>query len=279
MNLTVYNVRFPDLNLNFKINPVAFKIGNITVHWYGIIICIGFLLALFYVLFNCKRFNLNSNSITDAIIVGVLCGIIGARLYYVIFFPGDLYWKNPSKIFNINEGGIAIYGGIIAGLLGGILVAQKKKLNVMAALDLTALGLLIGQGVGRWGNFVNQEAYGIPTDNFFRMISENTENVAVHPCFLYESIWCILGFILLHVFSLKRRKYNGQIFWLYLIWYGVERFFVEALRTDSLVVPGVNLRISQLVALFAIIVGSSMIFYNWYILKKDIVKNRNIQQK
>ena len=145
----VYNVSFPGLNLHFKINPVAFSVGKLTVHWYGVIICLGFLLALWYVLSNCKRFNIDSNLMTDAIIVGLLCGIIGARLYYVIFFPGDVYWKDPIKILYINEGGIAIYGGIIGGLLGGLFVAKKKKLNLMAALDLTALGLLIGQAVGR----------------------------------------------------------------------------------------------------------------------------------
>ena len=256
----VYNVSFPGLNLHFKINPVAFSVGKLTVHWYGVIICLGFLLALWYVLSNCKRFNIDSNLMTDAIIVGLLCGIIGARLYYVIFFPGDVYWKDPIKILYINEGGIAIYGGIIGGLLGGLFVAKKKKLNLMAALDLTALGLLIGQAVGRWGNFVNQEAFGSQTDIIFRMVSENTAGVPVHPCFLYESFWCALGFLLLHFFSVKSRKYDGQIFWLYLIWYGTERFFVEALRTDSLVIPGVNLKVSQLIALLTAVLGALLWF-------------------
>lgn len=260
MHSTVYNVSFPGLNLYFKINPIAFSIGNFTVYWYGVIICIGFILALFYVLINCRRFNLDSNLMTDAIIVGILCGIIGARLYYVIFFPGDVYWKNPIKILCINEGGIAIYGGIIGGLLGGLFVAKKKKINLMSALDLSALGLLIGQGIGRWGNFVNQEAFGSKTDSIFRMISENTGNIPVHPCFLYESIWCILGFVLLHFFNLKYKNYDGQIFFLYLIWYGTERFFVEALRTDSLFIPGLNLKISQLIALITVILGLLFLF-------------------
>lgn len=260
MGSTVYNVSFPALNLNFKINPIAFSVGNLQVHWYGVIICVGFFLALWYVLANCKRFNLDSNSMTDAIISGFLCGVIGARLYYVVFFPGDVYWKDPIKILCINEGGIAIYGGIIGGILGGILVAKKKKLNLMAALDLAALGLLIGQAVGRWGNFANQEAFGSQTDTIFCMMSENTAGIAVHPCFLYESVWCALGFFLLHFFSVKVRKYDGQIFWMYLIWYGTERFFVEALRTDSLFVPGVNLKISQVIAVITVLIGALLLF-------------------
>lgn len=259
---TGYNVSFPGLNLSFKVNPIALRLGSLTVHWYGVIICIGFLLALLYVLANCKRSNIDANAMTDAIIVGLLCGIIGARLYYVIFFPGDIYWNDPIKIFYINEGGIAIYGGIIGGLLGGFFVARKKKLNIKAALDLTALGLLIGQGVGRWGNFVNQEAFGSQTTTIFRMVSENTAGVEVHPCFLYESVWCFLGFVLLHFFSVKYKKYDSQIFLLYLVWYGTERFFVEALRTDSLVVPGANLKVSQIVAVGTILVGTLLLLKN-----------------
>lgn len=249
MYSNIYNINFPGLNLNFKINPIAFKFSNITVRWYGVIICIGFILAIWYVLSNCKRFNINSNSMMDAVIVGLICGIIGARLYYVVFFSGDVYLKDPIKILYINEGGIAIYGGIIGGILGGLFMAKRKKINIMSALDLTSLGLLIGQGIGRWGNFVNQEAFGSKTDNIFRMVSENTGGTPVHPCFLYESVWCILGFFLLHLFSVRARKYDGQIFLLYLVWYGTERFFVEALRSDSLFLPGTGLKISQLIAI------------------------------
>lgn len=255
MSASSYKVLFPGLNLSFNINSVAFKFGSITVYWYGIIVCIGIMLAVFYVITNCKRFNVDDNFITDAIIVGILCGIIGARLYYVIFFPGDFYLKNPVKILSINEGGIAIYGGIIGGLAGGLFVARRKKVNLLAVLDLAALGLLIGQGVGRWGNFVNQEAFGSQTDTVFRMISQKTGNVAVHPCFLYESVWCILGFILLHFFSIKYQKYYGQIFFMYLVWYGVERFFVEHLRTDSLIIPFLNLKVSQFIACVTVAFG------------------------
>ena len=259
---------FPGLGLRFKIQPVAFSLGGVAVHWYGVILCAGFLLALWYVLKNCKRFNLDSNTMLDAVIVGLVCGIVGARLYYVAFFPGDVYWKNPAQIFRIDEGGIATYGGLIGGLLGGLVVARRKKINLGAALDLAALGFLIGQGIGRWGNFVNQEAFGSQTDSLFRMVSENTAGLPVHPCFLYESAWCILGFVLLHAFSLKCRRYNGQIFLLYLVWYGVERFFVEALRADSLIVPVVNLKVSQLVALATVLIG--LVFLFKFKKKKDL---------
>ncbi len=257
---TFYNVSFPGLNLNFKVYPIAFRVGAITVHWYGIILCVGFLLAIWYGLANCKRFGIDENSLIDATMVGLVCGIIGARLYYVLFFPGDTFWKDPIKILHINEGGIAIYGGIIGGLCGGLLVAKKKKLNLLAALDLAALGFLIGQGIGRWGNFMNQEAFGSQTDSLFRMVSENTGGLAVHPCFLYESLWCLLGFIILHLWRTKFRSFDGQIFLLYLIWYGLGRFFIESLRTDSLILPGVNLKVSQVVAIVTALVGIVLLF-------------------
>lgn len=256
----IYNVKFPGLNFGLQINPIAFKIGSIRIYWYGIIVCIAFLLALWYVLANCKRFRINVNDMVDVIIIGLICGIIGARLYYVIFYPGDLYIKNPIKILYINQGGIAIYGGIIGGLLGGSFIAKRKDINLLSALDITSLGFLIGQGIGRWGNFVNQEAFGTQTDIFCRMVSENTGGVTVHPCFLYESLWCILGFILLHVFSVKYKRYDGQLFFLYLVWYGVERFFVESLRTDSLLIPGIGIKVSQVVAVITVLVGIFMLF-------------------
>ncbi len=145
---TIYNVKFPGLNLNFKVAPLAFRLGGMPIYWYGIIICIAFVLALCYVLANCKRFRIDQNAMMDAVIVGLVCGVIGARLYYVVFFPGNVYLRDPVKILYINEGGIAIYGGLIGGILGGLFVAKKKKINIMAALDLASLGFLIGQSVG-----------------------------------------------------------------------------------------------------------------------------------
>lgn len=247
----MYHVQFPGLGINLTINPTAFKIGNMTVQWYGVIIAVGFLLAFLYAMSSCKKFNMDDDKLLDAVIVGIIGGIIGARAYYVLFYTGDQYIKNPISALYIWEGGLGIYGGIIGGLICGALMAKFRKINVATVLDLASLGFLIGQSIGRWGNFVNQEAFGVETNLPWGMVSENTSRVAsgpVHPCFLYESLWCLLGFILLHIFSRKLRRYDGQTFLLYLIWYGVGRFFIEGLRTDSLITPFLTIRVSQLVA-------------------------------
>ncbi len=252
--MSEFNVSFPHLGINLKINNVAFSIGDYHIYWYGIIIGIGFILAFIYALSNLKRYKIPGDKFLDCVIVGLITAIIGARLYYVIF-SWDFYSQNPSKIFAIHDGGLAIYGGIIGALLGGCITAKIVKLNIPSVLDIAALGFLIGQGIGRWGNFVNQEAFGTQTDLPWGMMSENTGNVTVHPCFLYESLWCILGFVLLHFFSRKFRKYNGQVFLLYLVWYGAERMIVEGLRTDSLYTPFLNLRVSQVLSAAVVIAG------------------------
>ncbi len=251
---STYHITFPGLGTwaTFDINPVAFSIGSFEIRWYGIIIAAGALLALLYAFKNCKRFGINPDKLIDAVIVGFITGIIGARLYYVIFYDFSHYLSNPLSIFNLKEGGLAIYGGIIGALLGGLPVIKHHKQNILAVLDLVVIGFLIGQGIGRWGNFVNQEAYGVATDLPWRMVSEGTGGVGVHPCFLYESLWCLLGVLVLHLAS-KKRRYDGQIFLLYLVWYGAERFVVEGLRTDSLYF--LNLRVSQILALATALVG------------------------
>lgn len=249
----LYHVSFPGLGLDFDINSIAFHMGIFTVRWYGIMIATGFILALLYVLKSCEHYKVDTDKMTGAVILGLICGIIGARLYYVIFYPGDQYIKNPISILYINEGGLAIYGGIIGGLLGGIVYAKFKNMNIPAVLDLSALGFLIGQSLGRWGNFFNQEAFGVRTDLPWGMVSRNTAGIPVHPCFLYESLWCALGFLLLHIFSRKFQSFNGQVFLLYLIWYGTGRFFIEALRTDSLYLWGLDIRVSQALALLTVI--------------------------
>ena len=170
---TTFNVSFPGLGINdLKISNAAFSIGTYSVYWYGIIIAFGFI---------------------DCVIVGLICGIVGARLYYVIF-KWSYYSQNLKDIFNIHNGGLAIYGGIIGALIGGLTVAKIKKINIPAILDLSVIGFLIGQGIGRWGNFINQEAFGSETTSIFRMVSENinlyasnqgTNGLEVHPCFLY----------------------------------------------------------------------------------------------
>ena len=246
-----YLVQFPNLGISVEINPVALQFGDFKIYWYGILIGIGFLLAILYGFSSCKKMNINKDHLFDAIIAGLIGGIIGARLYYVIFYPGDKYLQNPMEVFNIKEGGLGIYGGIIGGLLCGALVAKWRKMRVFAVLDVASLGYLIGQCIGRWGNFVNQEAFGCATDLPWGMYSDRTaEEVVgnVHPCFLYESLLCLLGFILLHFFTRHLRRYDGQTFLLYIVWYGVTRFFIEGLRTDSLLLPGIDLRVSQVLA-------------------------------
>lgn len=266
------HVEFPGLGLAFDVNPVAFTIGNFEFRWYGILIALGFILAFLYALKICKRYQVNQDHLIDCIIAGLVLGIIGARLYYVIFYPGDMYWKDPIKILYINEGGLGIYGGIIGGLLGGIIMAKIHKMKIPGILDIAVQGFLIGQGIGRWGNFINQEAFGVNTNLPWGMYSAKTESylssqqasleaagisvdptMPVHPTFLYESLWCLLGVLVLYWFSKKFQKYHGQVFLLYLIWYGVERFVVEGLRTDSLMIG--NFRVSQIVAIVSALVG------------------------
>lgn len=271
-------IQFPKLGWTFRIDPTAFKIGSLEVQWYGLIITLGLILALVYCFPKMKRFGLDADRAIDAVLGGVLGGLVGARLYYVAFNWSE-YKDDLKSIFNTREGGLAIYGGIIGALAVGLLICKIRKVKMLPMLDITCLGFLIGQGVGRWGNFVNQEAFGGKTDSFLGMtggriqeyIFENSASLGgsltaegsgimnlelypVHPCFLYESVWCLLGFVLLAFWS-KRRKYDGQLLLMYMAWYGAERFVVEGLRSDSLYIG--SIRVSQ--ALSAIIFVVSVI--------------------
>lgn len=245
-----------------KISRIAFKIPgtDFVIYWYGLFIAIGLFLAVFYGFKRLKKFGINPDSALDACIAGFLGAIVGARLYYVIFSWSD-YKDNLIDIFKIRDGGLAIYGGLIGAVLVGGLVAKLKKIHLPAILDLAGLGFLIGQAIGRWGNFFNQEAFGTVTKAPWGMtsykimeqlkeytyVSEYTNaDMVAHPCFLYESLWCILGFVILHFYS-KHRKFDGEVFLMYIGWYGLGRFFNEGLRTDSLYI-GSNLRVSQLLA-------------------------------
>lgn len=254
----MYNVSFPGLGLEFTINPVAFQIGDYKIYWYGIIIALGMVLAMLYAFKTAERFEINKDKLFNCVIVGLIFGVIGARLYYVIF-EWDRYAGNLLKIIQIHDGGLAIYGGIIGALVSGCIVAKLQKQSILNILDLVGLGFLIGQGIGRWGNFMNQEAFGTPTDLPWRMVSENTGGIGVHPCFLYESIWCLLGFVILHFVSKKFYKYHGQIFFMYMVWYGFERMIVEGLRTDSLYMHfsifGYTPRVSQVLSFAIMVLG------------------------
>lgn len=260
-----YNVSFPGLGLDFTINSVAFTVGSYPIYWYGIIIASGLLLAVLYAWRSSPRYNVDFNKLVNCILVGIITGIVGARLYFC-FFQWDYYGKNPIEILYINNGGLAIYGGIIGALAGGLTVAKIQKMKIMPILDIAMMGFLLGQGIGRWGNFMNQEAFGTPTNLPWRMVSEGTGMVGVHPCFFYESLWCLLGFVLLHFYGKYRQKYSGQVFFSYLVWYGFERMFVEGLRTDSLYLPfqifGMDIRVSQVLSFAIFVTGLVMLIIN-----------------
>ena len=249
-------ISFPGLfgDWEFNPDPIAIHVGH-GVYWYGIIIAIAMLAGLYLALKQCKRFGLTEDDVMDMLLAGVPSCIIGARLYYVIFYL-DLY-RNPDGSLNFGDmiaiwdGGLAIYGAVIAGAIAAFFVARHKKLKLGALTDLSVMGLILGQCIGRWANFINREAFGGLTDLPWRMRlwTSATEFIEVHPTFLYESLWCALGFVLLHVLSKKAYRFKGQVFCGYLVWYGVGRFFIEGLRTDSLYIPGSDtLRVSQLLA-------------------------------
>lgn len=242
-------VSFPGLGLEFTVDNVCFSVGGFDIYWYAVIICSGMLLALVYAYFNYKRFDIDLDSLIDVVLISIFCGILGARLYYVLFNL-DRY-HSLGDILNIRDGGLGIYGGIICAFLAAYITCRIKKIDFFSIADLAGMGFLIGQGIGRWGNFVNQEAFGCATDLPWGMLSANTRIVAdgpVHPCFLYESLWCLIGFYFLFILSKRWYVFRGQYFLLYILWYGIGRFWIEGLRTDSLwLIPDV-IRVSQLIA-------------------------------
>ncbi len=257
-----------------EIDRVAFKIPgtDFVIYWYGLLIAIGLGLAVVYGFSRLKKHGINPDRAIDACIAGFLGAIVGARLYYVIF-TWDEYKNDLLSIFDIRDGGLAIYGGLIGAILCGGIMCKIRKVNLPAILDLTGIGFLIGQSVGRWGNFFNQEAFGDVTTLPWGMTSYKIMNVlaeynyttehvladyVAHPCFLYESLWCALGFLVLHLY-LKHRKFDGEVFLMYIGWYGLGRFFIEGLRTDSLYI-GANLRVSQLLAGTCVLAAVILIF-------------------
>ena len=230
---------------------------EINIYWYGMLIGLGILLAMIYGFRKMKSCGIDPDRATDAVIGGIIGAILGARLYYVIFNSEGV---TMSDFFKVRDGGLAIYGGLIGAILVGGIIVKLRKLRLTAMLDVTAPCFLIGQCIGRWGNFFNQEAFGTNTDKPWGMISWTTARFIdshydslgsidayspIHPCFLYESLWCFLGFLLLH-FYFKHRRFDGEVFLLYTFWYGLGRFFIEGLRTDSLYIG--QIRVSQLLA-------------------------------
>ncbi len=244
-------ISFP--GLGFTIDPAeGLSIGPLTINFYGMIIALGLMLAVIYGWKRAKEFGIKNDDITDGVLWVVPFAIICARAYYCIFEWKAQYADDPISVFYIWKGGLAIYGGVIGAAVGVAVYAKCKKIKLPALLDLVALGFLIGQSVGRWGNFFNREAFGAQTDWFLRMGLNLTadrkysaEMLYYHPTFLYESLWNAAGFVLLHFLS-KKRKYDGQIALGYVAWYGLGRALIEGLRTDSLYLG--PFRVSQLLA-------------------------------
>ena len=267
-SLLSHYIEFPKFGWTLPLDDtlIEFRIGGMdfTIKWYGVLIALGMLLAVMYGLYRARDFDLDPDRMIDIALVTIPIAMIGARLYYV-FFSADAaaYLADPVTILEIWNGGLGIYGGIIFAFAFGPLICRWRKQSPLAMMDIASLGFLIGQALGRWGNFFNQEAFGGNTDLPWGMTGDIIQagthgtgydtSLPVHPTFLYESLWCILGFVLLHVMSRRLYKFKGQLFCSYIIWYGVGRFFIESTRTDSLMIG--TMKASQLVAILAILGG------------------------
>ena len=280
----IVNISFPGLGIDeFSLNKVAFTLfGKMEVRWYGILITCGIVLAFLYVIWRGKRNeNVSSEDIIDIGLLTVVMGVIGARLYYVLTDSGNTY-ESFMDVIALWNGGLGIYGGIIGGCLGIVIMCAFKKISWIKLFDMAAPGVMIAQSLGRWGNFFNGEAYGYAITDTTRFYFFNQEHIIAsgegtlfhtlrmgltpnihsyattyyfHPTFLYESLWNLLGFVLVNLFY-KHKKFHGQIALLYFMWYGFGRMFIEGLRTDSLYLPGTSIRISQFVGLLCFVVGT-----------------------
>lgn len=269
------NISFPGISIGpIEIDPVVTPDGfPLEIRWYGIIIMLGMVLGVIYAVSRAKQSGITTDDLLDYVLFAIPAGILGARLYYVIFNISD--YHSIGEVFAIWNGGLAIYGGIIAGFFTMLAVAKFKKMNFLSVIDCFAPGVMIGQILGRWGNFFNAEAYGslsqisfpfigsistpfFENDYIFRMVIENDRvgTIAVHPTFIYESLWNLCGLMLIH-FYFKNKKFDGEIALIYASWYGFGRFFIEGLRTDSLTQG--SFRVSQMLALVCVIAGVTLI--------------------
>ena len=251
MLLSISNISFPGLGIGeFEINDTAFKLFGHEIKWYGVIIFLGMIVAVAYFSYRAKRGGVSMDTVVDMALFTIPIGIIGARLYYVIFYGVPF-----KDIYKIWEGGLAIYGGIIFGAITVIIMCKIKKVKFFAFADMISPGVMIAQAIGRWGNFTNGECFGAETTAFTRMGLKNRITgyvyTEVHPTFLYESLWNVIGFVLINVFY-KKRKFNGEVFLWYVSWYGLGRTFIEMLRQDSLYLGGI--RVSSLLGALCFIV-------------------------
>lgn len=283
MMLTKTIISFPGLGIEeFTVDKIAFQIGeNFPVYWYGIIITLGIISAFLYAAYRCYFEKIKVDDLIDVGLWTVILGVIGARMYYVLTSL-DRYIPEPfdfveliKNILNLRNGGLAIYGGIICGILGIVIATKIKKMNTIKLMDMAGPGVMLAQSIGRWGNFFNGEAHGgVVAENsplyFIRMglLPNEDSNITTyfyHPTFLYESLWNIVGFIIINIFY-KKKKFNGQVACMYLAWYGFGRMFIEGLRTDSLYVG--PFRISQLVGAFCFIVFGALLICGLIYSKK-----------
>ncbi len=248
----------------------GFELFGIKIYWYGVLITIGVILAYLYAARRSKSFGIGNDRMFDVVFVALICGFLGARIYYCVFQTLDpnsgMKYDFITTFTTIRDGGLAIYGGIIGGFIGGFVMCRIRKVNFRAMADLASFGFLIGQTIGRWGNFVNQEAFGgaCSPDWLFGMTSTDIitrggfdAGTLVHPCFLYESVWCLIGFIGLHFYSKKLRSFDGEIVLMYIAWYGLGRAWIEGMRTDSLMIG--QFKVSQLVAAASFVVGTALV--------------------
>ena len=273
-------ISFPGLfgDWEFNPDPIAIHIGH-GIYWYGIILACAMLAGLFLCMKQAKRFGLTEDNVLDLVLWAVPCCILGSRIYYVIFYldlyrnaDGSLDW---GRIVAIWDGGLAIYGTVIAGVIVVLIFTKVKKLRFAAMTDLAAMGLLLGQIIGRWANFINREAFGGLTDLPWRMRLwvSTTQYIEVHPTFLYESLWNLVGLLLMLFVVTKGRRFDGENTWFYFLWYGLGRAWIEGLRTDSLYLfdwtfMGQPIRVSQALSLVMVVVAAFMLFYNIKIKKR-----------
>ncbi|WP_125707295.1 prolipoprotein diacylglyceryl transferase [Companilactobacillus zhongbaensis] len=261
------------------LNPIAFNLGGLQIHWYGIIIALGALVGVVMAMREATKRGVNSDNILDLVLIGVPVALICARIYYVVF-ELPFYLENPSEIIKIWHGGIAIYGGLIGGFIVLVWLCLRRKISIWLMLDIAAPSVLLGQIVGRWGNFMNQEAFGAKTTLDFLqslhlphfVIEQMFINGAYRqPTFLYESMWNVVGLIIILALRHRKQFYKvGEVFLSYLVWYPIGRFFVEGMRTDSLyIMPGV--RVSQVLSVILLVVAIGLLIYrrkkydlSWY---------------
>lgn len=274
-------IDFPNLGIHLASVGKTVSLFHIDIAYYGIVIGLGILAGLFVAVMEAKRSGQNPDTYYDLVIYAVIFSIIGARIYYVIF-SWDMYKDDLKSIFNIRQGGLAIYGGVIAAIITVIVFAKVKKLSALLIFDTAGLGLVTGQMIGRWGNFFNREAFGEYTDNLFamklpvdavrpgditdmmrqHMVTENgVTYIQVHPTFLYESLWCLMILVLLLLYR-RHKKFDGEVFLMYLCGYGLGRVWIEGLRTDQLWIPGTEIPVSQVLAGVIVVVSITLIVYN-----------------